>query len=47
MSENTIEDLINLGWEDEKIKQLTGCEDKDLERMRKQVKENEKLRQVK
>ena len=42
MSQNNIQDLIELGWEDEKIKELTRCGDGYLQRMRKQVKENER-----
>ena len=42
MSENNIKDLIDLGWTDEKIKELTGCDDDYLQRMRKQVEGNEK-----
>ena len=40
MSQNTIKDLIDLGWEDNKIKELTGCDDEYLERM----KENEETK---
>jgi hypothetical protein len=40
MYQNGIDDLIELGWTDEKIKELTGCDDEYLERM----KENEESR---
>lgn len=34
MSENNIKDLIDLGWTDEKIKELTGCDDEYLNKIK-------------
>ena len=34
MSQNTIKDLIDLGWTDEKIKELTGCDDEYLNKIK-------------
>ena len=44
MSENNIKDLIDLGWEDNKIKELTRCDDEYLQRMRKQLADKEELK---
>jgi len=46
MSENNIKDLIDLGWTDEKIKELTGCDDEYLERMKSDV-EKQKIKKSK